>query len=146
MIVKRSAFKKFVFIWRERETKKENVRVGETDNADKESTVSTLSVLTAGSSYVTWSGTMRFFRTAIQSCALQSVRVDDCGNRWGCFLHAARCPHDPCTKTSFLSVRRGSGPIKMVGHCTKHRNLEVNLNKKMLSSLISLANMQNSRI
>jgi len=50
-----------------------SVRVGEIDNADKESTVSTLSVLTAGSSYVTWSGPLRFFRAAIESCASQSL-------------------------------------------------------------------------
>lgn len=105
----------------EKEEKKENVRVGEIDNADKESTVSILSALTAGSSYVTWSGPLRFFRAAIQSCALQSVRVDDYENRRGCFLHGARCPHDPCKETSFLGVRRGSGPVEMVGHCTKHR-------------------------
>lgn len=124
---KKSAFKKNLFLLRvkrkkerKRECKSRWIR-----HADKESTVSTLSVLTAGSSYVTWSGPLRFFRTAIQSCALrQSVRVDDYGNRRGCVLHAAWCSHDPCKKTSFLGVRRGSGPVEMVGHCAKHRNLK----------------------
>lgn len=59
---------------RRRDGRKMQERVRPSENAHKGSTVSTLSALTASSNYVTWSGPLRFLRSTIQSCALQSVR------------------------------------------------------------------------